>query len=413
MSFPKSFVFFCLLLTTSMVHAQQVAKIRTLSSDGLQARFGLSAVTLDGKIYTMGGDTSVFTNLGNETKTRTNLTVYDPSLDQWTTPPTINTCLGGDWSNAVVIEGKIYSIGLNDTVNLQTMEIRQYDPESGSWDPMPNSLLKSRLYFGVIAVGNEIYCLGGVTPFIGYYDSITVYNVQTHEHSTFWAEGPAIQRISRSVTCQGKAYFIGASQTYEDSILVFDPTTRSVAEVRSTGTFRPRDYFTSAALEDKIYVFGGYWIDGNEPATTVDVFDTKTNAWSEVDVDPAPFPRNSLAAIPLNGKIYLIGGSHWKPNSEMLITTNTTEVFEPQSLSVHDADVSTAIAIYPNPTGGPLTINVTSPAEIAIYTALGQAIEQRHVASQSTFDLSNRPSGIYTVLIRNGDQTHISKIAVQ
>jgi hypothetical protein len=79
------------------------------------------------------------------------------------------------------------------------------------------------------------------------------------------------------------------------------------------------------------------------------------------------------------------------------------------------------IKIYPNPTKGSLTVNVTLPQaqtlSIEIYNSIGQLINMRtetgFTAGTINYDLSQFASDIYCVRISNKTQSVIRKIILQ
>ncbi len=73
--------------------------------------------------------------------------------------------------------------------------------------------------------------------------------------------------------------------------------------------------FSTAVVEDKIYLIGGSLFENNAGPfglSTVDVYDTQTNTWQRgADM---PTPRTSAKAAVVNGTIYVFGGYNSKDN---------------------------------------------------------------------------------------------------
>ncbi|MGI8601366.1 MAG: Kelch repeat-containing protein [Verrucomicrobiales bacterium] len=65
-----------------------------------------------------------------------------------------------------------------------------------------------------------------------------------------------------------------------------------------------RQELATAVLDGKIYVIGGYDIDGNSTAT-VEVYDPDTDTWASAD--PIPFAVNHNSAAVAAGKLYSFG----------------------------------------------------------------------------------------------------------
>ena len=80
----------------------------------------------------------------------------------------------------------------------------------------------------------------------------------------------------------------------------------------------PRTEVTAAALENEIYVMGGF--DGSGQVTdTVEVYSIANNSWTKGA--PLPEPLHHTAAASYNGKIYVVGGytSPWSPSNKLFI----------------------------------------------------------------------------------------------
>ena len=72
--------------------------------------------------------------------------------------------------------------------------------------------------------------------------------------------------------------------------------------------------FSSAVVEDKIYIIGGSLFENFENGplglSTVEVFDTQTHRWRRVT--DMPTPREATQAAVVNGIIYVFGGVRMK-----------------------------------------------------------------------------------------------------
>ncbi len=69
----------------------------------------------------------------------------------------------------------------------------------------------------------------------------------------------------------------------------------------------PRTEIVGAALEDKVYVIGGFDELGRAVAT-VEVYDPATDSWNEAAL--LPHPLHHAAAASHDGRLYVIGGYH-------------------------------------------------------------------------------------------------------
>ena len=74
-------------------------------------------------------------------------------------------------------------------------------------------------------------------------------------------------------------------------------------------------------------------------------------------------------------------------------------------------------AVYPNPTSGIFTLELTSPEESAmitveIYSILGERVVHAQLTGRqhAEFDLSGRPGGVYLIRLINGTETGLAKV---
>lgn len=118
-------------------------------------RFGLAFCTANGKIYAIGGANKEMGQ--NDYVGLSIVEEYDPATDTWIRKadmPTARYAL-----SAVSINGKIYAIGGRErSVDLDTLE--EYDPETDKWTKKTD-MPRARCIFGAAAVDGKIYALGG------------------------------------------------------------------------------------------------------------------------------------------------------------------------------------------------------------------------------------------------------------
>lgn len=85
-----------------------------------------------------------------------------------------------------------------------------------------------------------------------------------------------------------------------------------------------RRAFGGAVLDGKLYLIGGM-TKSFEEIDQCDVYDIKTGTWSEIS-KPSDV-RLSPTLVPLNGKLYLVGGS--SPTEEGFVRNQSIEEFDP------------------------------------------------------------------------------------
>ena len=116
----------------------------------------MDALTVDGKIYVIGGRTGGAYSTVNITE------VYDPATDTWTTKASMRTARAHLCT--CVLNGKIYAIGgCSDPYNSSELSsVEAYDPVTDMWWRMPPMGVK-RKALAAAAVNGKIYAMGGIS----------------------------------------------------------------------------------------------------------------------------------------------------------------------------------------------------------------------------------------------------------
>ncbi len=105
------------------------------------------------------------------------------------------------------------------------------------------------------------------------------------------------------------AFTVSTHFSIELSVYAQSPTTTLPGGTSwVTGKANPVPKMESAytAVGDKIYIIAGYGETGKRNKNTVEVYDTKTDTWS--NASPLPVNLNHAAADAYNNKIYVVGG---------------------------------------------------------------------------------------------------------
>jgi N-acetylneuraminic acid mutarotase len=221
--------------------------------------------------------------------------------DSWTTktPMPIN---GG--SEAAVVNGKIYVFGSRSNY--------EYNPANDSWQvktPMPTP----RGSFTVATWENKIYVIGGYTN-----DSAwginEVYDPATDSWQTN-AAMPTSRSQMNAETVNGKIYVIAGTTGGQFSTSNLTEVYNPVTDSWSTAAPIPHAVsgFGSAVVDNKIYVIGGQ-AEFEKPMNSgfVQIFDTKTNTWSQGARHPMPawVEETAVATTGVYApkRIYVLGG---------------------------------------------------------------------------------------------------------
>ena len=124
----------------------------TQKADMAKARFILSASAVDGKIYAIGGSSTlhgVGLSIVDE---------YDPTTDTWTLKAPMPTAR--QWLSTSAVNGKIYAFGGNPRTYEPTLStVEEYDPATDTWtEKAPMS--GARFVFSTSVVDGKIYAIG-------------------------------------------------------------------------------------------------------------------------------------------------------------------------------------------------------------------------------------------------------------
>jgi N-acetylneuraminic acid mutarotase len=202
---------------------------------------------------------------------------YDPAADAWTARASLPTPRGA--AAAAAFDGKVYVAGgRRDGTALHDLAV--YDPATDAWTVLP-LMPHAREGLGLAATDLLLYAMGG-------------------------RDGGPPLTIGELFHPPGNEWF---------------------KEVAPLLTARSR--FGLAGLGPRVYAFGGDVPDGVVAGSggtfpDVEMFDPTRNSWfRQPDL---PTPRAGLTAVPLGGRIYVVGGA--TPGFD---PTGATEIFLPES----------------------------------------------------------------------------------
>ncbi len=234
----------------------------------LTPREGLTAGRVGSMIYAIGGYN------GQDTATNE---AYDILANTWTAKtaaPTARSEMAGvvDCNSIYVVGGRSF------TANSVLGTLERYDVVTDTWTAL-TAMPTPRAGLGAAIVGSKLYAIGGrddLEPHMG--NPLTTMEVYDIAAGT-WAAGPAM------------------------------PTARM-------------DVYSTVAVGEEIFVFGGYNAAMGGVLDVVESFNTTANAWI---TDPSmPTARSNAAAAPCNGHVAVVGGIG---NADNFLAAN--ELFNP------------------------------------------------------------------------------------
>jgi len=266
------------------------------------ARTEVAGGVLDGKIYIVGGF--------DESDKRTNLVeAYDPKAERWSRASSLAEPL--DHTVVASQDGKLYVVGgYTGVARTPSAKLLVYDPSTDKWQelksmPTPRGALTAGFIDGILyAVGGES---SGKTL-----NTNEAYDPKTDK----WTERQPMLTNRHHLTSSvndGKLYAIGGRNTEKspsvniDKNEVYDPRLDKWTSLESMPT--KRSGLSATSVDHEIYVFGGEYPFDNEPKRTfnnTEIYHVKTDSW--ISGPALPTARHGLAAVTINGTIYVIGG---------------------------------------------------------------------------------------------------------
>ena len=175
-------------------------------------RVPFATAVVDGKIYLIGG-TRIEVNK-NGVFARQAITglveVYDPLTSRWEKRADMPTARSV--SDAVVVGSKIYVLGGlvrfgGDLAGRFVPRIEAYNPKTDQWHQLPDMPM-FKFGFLTVAVGNEIYTLGGINNEIRDTDAVDVYNPTVNKWRQI--EPLTIPKLIMAAVANGKIYTLGS-----------------------------------------------------------------------------------------------------------------------------------------------------------------------------------------------------------
>jgi len=296
------------------------------------ARASLAAVTVDRKIYAIGGDN------GPDTELKT-VEEYDPDTNSWRKVADMPTAR--DHFAATALDGKIYAIGGHIGGSggfLNTVE--EYDPSTNSWRKVAD-MPTGRYGLAAVAVEGKVYAIGGVDSNLDDLRIVEEYNPSTDSWQKV-ADMPTARVYPAVAVVDGKIYAMGGFDGHKDLRIVeeYDPSTNSSRLLADMPT--EKVFLAAATVDGKVYAIGGR--AGNQVSnitSTVEEYNPSINSWRKVA--DMPTGRNGLAAAVVDGKIYAIGGYegtyHYLNTVEEYTLPRESEIATSDSFAVGDQAV--------------------------------------------------------------------------
>jgi len=371
----------------------------------------LATGVVDGNIYAIGGALTAFASTSV-------VEAYDTTTNSWTFKTDLPQELCG--ITACTVNNKIYVIGGASSIygsGFVVDSVYEYDPLLDSWTRKSN--IPIPIGMAVAAVVNEkIYIIGGA-PF-GWntaYKTVYEYNPAT-DIWTQKSDMPTARYLSSATEVDGKIYVFGGtpniSLTPLSNVEAYDPVTDTWTTKSSMPTARWG--LTVSAINGKIYAISGA-ASPSSISGAVEEYNPVLNTWTIKT--SIPTPRWGLSACSIGGEILTIGGQ--------LITNirvSTVEEYDPAldtiTVSVENINYSILTSFeleqnYPNPFNPNTKIKYQIPElsfiNIKVYDVLGNEVailvnevkpagEYEVVFYSNSDEGQNLSSGVYFYQLR-------------
>ncbi|WP_421792003.1 Kelch repeat-containing protein [Hyphobacterium sp.] len=307
------------------------------SAELLDPRAGLSAVTLDGRVYAAGGS--------GLTEPNSTVEVYDPSRLQWNEATGLPR--GLERFGFATLDGRLYAAGgyagpeqsrysgldLNNSGDFQRPAFEPLRPSAEMWSLNPAENIWQRetampgpkAAFQLVALNGLLYAIGGEEGS----DGIFVFDPARRSWSEMDAPEEIARRGAASVARNGRIYFMGGvTQGVPTArVDIFDPETGSWSI--GPAMPQPRAGHSAAVLDGAIHVLGGR---GEGMSTTLSShirLDTGATQWA--DEPDLQSPRTDAAAVAINGELMIIGGGAGGGFFAPFTAIGGTDIFTPEN----------------------------------------------------------------------------------
>ena len=390
----------------------------TAKTDMSIERSALSACSVNGIIYAIGGSWDAYTSTST-------VQAYRPTKDTWTYKADLPQELCG--ITACTVNNKIYVIG-GSTAVLGTGyvidSVYEYDPVSNSWTRKSN-IPTPLAYAAADVVDGKIYVFGGCRfGFNSVYKNVYEYNPAI-DTWTKKSDMPTAKFFASATVVDGKIYVFGGMDRLTGEgfsvVEVYDPSTDTWVVKEPMPI--PRTGHVSSTVDGNIYIFSGglgmgsIYNDVLEYNPVLGTWATKTSI---------PTPRGFAAACCVGGKIYIFGGMD-VANNRLTTVEEYDPALDTTNIIFVGVDNNSVIPAtykleqnYPNPFNPATTISYSIPStslvSLSVYNILGQEVavlinEVREAGFYNVeFSGADLASGLYFYRLSTENFTQIKKM---
>ncbi len=236
--------------------------------------------------------------------------------------------IGGiEYGNTMTIYGQSYNVTSGTLVEV-------YDPAGDSWRrladlPYPINLMarqaEGRQWPAAASLEGKIYLFGGASLNGDVRDTIDVYDIATDTWTAGIAGLPEPTCAMSAATLGDTIYLFGgatsidpyAPQDYVSACYAFDPATRSIKQIASMPIARFKT--TAIPMNGRILVLGGISATASANAQ---VYDVATDTW--IKLKPVYWERRFWGGAEVDGALFLVGG-----RDEHALSSGVVDVYVP------------------------------------------------------------------------------------
>lgn len=253
-------------------------------------------------IYVVGGRNSIDCQLKSVER-------YDFLMDNWSSAPSMNiarTAIG-----SATLDGMLYTVGgecalvetQENTLYLRCMEC--YDPVQRQWIPKPEMKI-ARSFVAVAALHGLLYAIGGEDRACGY-NIMEKFDPKTDT----WTFAPSMKRRRAGAgiaVCDGKIYVAGG---YDRTLHMDRASMECYDPVSEEWTFmsemeKARSGLAMATVDQFLFAFGGRYRHTDQYYDLVERFNVLTRQWTTLS--PLNTPRAWPGLAIFDGRIFILGG---------------------------------------------------------------------------------------------------------
>lgn len=272
---------------------------------------GQAVVEIDGEFYVFGGLSEAESLALGPQRTSTpnadtlagfysSVRAYDPQRAEWTTKT--NLPIGLFDLKANRLGDKVYVFGGYNGNGFESA-VQAYDPATDTWTQ--HAAMPTRRYiFTSEVVAGKAYLIGGHGPTDGDADAWQHFNtVEIFDPEEGWARGaPAPYAIAGAASCSldERIFVFGGDLGNKTSVYNVSSNSWSTAAPPPTA----RNAHQCVRVENLFYLIGGR--DGTSSVDLVEIYDPEADAW-RTDGHIST-PRQWFGAAALDDKIYVFGG---------------------------------------------------------------------------------------------------------